>query len=162
MAELSIRKPPLVLFFNFKWKTWKITTFLLCKLDYSANSRYFFPIFQSIKRIYEIFSPFISLAVDLFLNHNESFSFSKPFMHQFVHFSPSLNNSLQIHFCPKIFISSDSNSQNLDWDIIERFPVFYHYKTFIFHASLSMGTDMFISTIKCEIFLTGTVIIYEC
>ena len=83
-------------------RNWKNQKFLLCKLDYSAISGYFFPIFQTIKRIYEIFRLLFPLLwVYFVLNHNGSFSSSKPFMHQFVHFSPTSNISVQIHFSPR-------------------------------------------------------------
>ena len=129
---------------NEKWKNHSVSAFqdwLQC------NFWIVFTIFQNIKRIYEIFSSFISFAVDLFCFKSQW----KLLILKAVHASIRPFHPPDIH---KIW----QNSQNLDWDIIERFPgFFYHYKTFIFHALLSMGTDMFISTIKCEIFLTGTV-----
>ena len=132
-------------------RNWKNQKFLLCKLDYSAISGYFFPNFSNHKTNSRDFSSFISLVVGLFCFKSQW----KLFILKAVHASIRPFFSLLKYFCadlfqPQIFRWSDSNSQNFDWDIMERFPS--HYKTFIFHAQFSMETsNMFILTIKCEI-----------
>ena len=133
-------------------RNWNNQKFLLCKLDYSAISRYFFTNFSNHKTNLRDFSSFISLVVGLFCFKSQW----KLFILKAVHASIRPFFSLFKYFCadpfqPQIFRWSDSNSQNFDWDIMERFPV-SHYETFIFHAQFSMETsNMFISTIKCEI-----------
>ena len=80
------------------------------------------------------------------LNHNESFSFSKPFMHQFA------------HFIPQIFIRSDRTVKILTEILWKDFLFFYHHTTFIFHAQLSRDRYIHINH-KMWDFLTGT--LYE-
>ena len=110
---------------NEKWKNHSVSAF---QAWLQCNFWIFFTIFQNIKQIYEIFSLLFPLLwIYLVLNHNESFSFSKPFMHQFAHFSPSL---MLNYFFVDLFHPPDihmiwQNSHNPDWDIIERFPVFF-------------------------------------
>ena len=66
IAWVGYQEASLGLILLFEMRNWKNQKFLLCKLDYSAISGYFFPNFSNHKTNLRDFSSFISLVVDLF------------------------------------------------------------------------------------------------
>ena len=66
IAWVGYQEASLGLILLFEMRNWKNQKFLLCKLDYSAISGYFFPNFSNHKTNLRDFSSFISLVVGLF------------------------------------------------------------------------------------------------